>query len=51
MSLIFIPGKVMEQFILDVISKNVDEKKVVKSNWVHQGVIMLDQSDSLSMVG
>ena len=26
-SLTFIPGKVMEQFILDVISKQVEEKK------------------------
>ena len=40
-SLISIPGKVMKQLILDVISKQVDKKEI------HQGEIVLDQSGSL----
>jgi len=31
-SLTSIPGKVMEQLILDVITKQVEEKKVIRSN-------------------
>jgi len=31
-SLTSIPGKVMEQFILDIISKQVEEKKVIRSS-------------------
>jgi len=31
-SLISMPGKVMEQFILDVISKQVEEKKIIRSS-------------------
>ncbi|PKU40229.1 rna-directed dna polymerase from mobile element jockey- hypothetical protein [Limosa lapponica baueri] len=27
----FIPGKVMEQLVLDVVSKHVEEKKVIRS--------------------
>ncbi|PKU41409.1 rna-directed dna polymerase from mobile element hypothetical protein [Limosa lapponica baueri] len=48
-SLSFIPGKVMEQLTLDVISKHVEEKKghQESSAWIHQWEIMLDQSDSL----
>jgi len=46
-SLTSIPGKVMEQLILEVI-KQVEEKKVIRSRqaWIHQGEIMPDQSDS-----
>jgi len=44
-SLTSIPGKVMEQLILDVISKPIEVKKVIRSS--QQGKIMLDQSDSL----
>ena len=43
-SLTSILGKVMEQLILEVIIKQVEEKKVIR---VHQGEIMLYQSDSL----
>jgi len=31
-SLTSVPGKVMEQLILDVISKQVEEKKVIRSS-------------------
>jgi len=41
-SLTSIPGKVMEQLILEVICKQVEEKK---DGWIHQGGIMLDQPD------
>ncbi|GAB0180635.1 mitochondrial enolase superfamily member 1 [Grus japonensis] len=44
-SLSSIPGKVMEQLILGVMNKHVEEKKVIRSG--HQGEIMPDQSDSL----
>ena len=38
----------MEQLVLDVISKQVEEKKVYQEQptWIHQGEILLDQSDS-----
>ena len=36
-------GKVMEQLLLDVASKQVEEKKVIRSS---QHGFMLDQSDS-----
>ena len=42
-SLTSIPGKMMEQLILDVVSKQVQEK----SARTHQGEIMLDQMNSL----
>jgi len=47
-SLISIPGKVMEQLILEVIIKQVEEKKVIRSSQhgFTQGEIMPDQSDS-----
>ncbi|GAB0175916.1 mitochondrial enolase superfamily member 1 [Grus japonensis] len=46
-SLTSIPGKMMEQLILGVINKHVEEKKVIGSIWIHQVEIMPDQSDSL----
>jgi len=43
-SITSIPGKVMEQLVLEVIIKQVEEEKVIRSG--QQGEIMLDQSGS-----
>ena len=47
-SLTSIPGKRMEKLILEVIIKQVEGKKLIKTSQprIHQGEIMLDQSDS-----
>jgi len=37
----------MEQLILEVTIRQVEEKKVIRSSqWMHQGELILDQSDS-----
>ena len=48
-SLTFFPGKVMEQLVLDDISKQLEKKMVIRSsrNDFTKGKIMLDQSGSL----
>ena len=46
-SLTSIPGKVMQQLVLDAICRQLEEKKVSRSGrrrsaWVHYGEVMLD---------
>lgn len=45
-SLTLISGKVMEQLILEIISSHMKDKEE-QSAWIHQGYVMLDQSDKL----